>query len=62
MNKINDKVKIGKSADESNPIELKYIGKTGVIVGINENDAPSIRVRFESGRVEAFWPEELETI
>ena len=60
--KVNDKVIIGKSIDDSNPIDSELIGQTGTIVKINEDDAPSILVEFGLGNLESFWPEELQKV
>ena len=59
--KVNDKVIIGKSIDDSNPIDSELIGQTVTIIKINDG-APSILVEFESGNLESFWPEELTKV
>ena len=59
---INDKVKIGQSIDNSNPIDAKYVGQIGTIIKIQADEAPDHTIRFENGELESFWPEELTKI
>ncbi len=60
MFKIGDVVKIGKSIDDSNPIDSELIGQEVTIIKVNKDEAPSITVKFKLGNIEAFWPEELK--
>lgn len=62
MLKIDDKVKIGKSIDDSNPIDLELIGQTAIVIKVDEDEAPNIMVEFELGNIESFWPEELTVL
>lgn len=59
MYKVNDVVKIGKSIDDSNPIDLELIGQIATVIKVDEDEAPNVTVKFELGNIKSFWPEEL---
>lgn len=60
--KVGDRVKIGKSIDDSNPIDSGLIGQTATVIKIDEDEAPNITVKFKLENIESFWPEELTKV
>jgi len=63
MLKIGDKVLILKSSVcDSEPMELKYIGERGVVVGIHLDRPASISVKINGVGTDGFHEEELEKV
>ncbi|KKN53851.1 hypothetical protein LCGC14_0598100 [marine sediment metagenome] len=60
--KINDRVRVGDSIDDSNPIDSELIGQIATVIKIDESEAPSVTVEFKLGNIESFWPEELTKV
>ena len=60
--KVGDRVKVGKCADPSNPILRCCRNRIGEIEEIADMGVLPILVKFNNGKSESFWPEELKKV
>ena len=59
---VGDKVKVGKCADPSNPISKHCRNRIGEIEKIADTGMLPVLVKFNNGKSESFWPEELKKV